>query len=86
MNKLPIINVYTDMAYSSTGFEKNQIAELESLFSDVFTRFGEQFSCAGYFFLKNIAEGNVYKSGAINTRFTQATEFIGCTFPGKVVF
>ncbi len=85
MNELPVTDIYPDMTLPATGLEKNQVTKFQGFFCDGFAGFGKLFSGAWCFFIKYIAKGYVYKPGAINACFTEATQFIGRTFPSRIV-
>ncbi len=86
MDELPVTDIYSDMTLSATGFEKNQVAKFQGFFCDGFACFGKLFSGSRCFFIEYIAKGYVYKPGAVNACFAETAQFIGCAFPGRVVF
>lgn len=86
MDELPVIDVYSDVTLRTARFEKNQISKFQGFFCDGFSGFGEPFGGTRCFFVEYIAKGYVYKPGAIDASFAEASQFIGCVFPGRIVF
>jgi len=85
VDERPVTDIYPDMTLSAARLEKNQIAKFQGFFCDVFAGFSKLFSGTRCFFIKYIAKGYLYKPGAIDARFAEAAQFIGRTFPGRVV-